>query len=813
MTTTRLVIAFALALAACVQPGVVHCDDGRTCPAGTVCAGEVCALPTQIAACEGQPDGMTCTFPGATGVCTSGVCLPVGCGNGVRDADEACDDGNRESGDGCSSDCQSNEQCGDREPNPFLGEECDDGNHLDHDGCSSTCLKETPRWTRIDTGPPPARRNAMIAYDNLRRRTVLFGGAGMGSLQYNDTWEWDGTRWTRIDTVSSPPPRQGGAMAFDPTRGTIVLFGGLGTSALADTWEYAGSTWRPVVVTGAPAPRYNHALAYDGTRKRLVLVGGTNVSSVFDDVYAWEGDHWEPLPTLPTVRMDHALAYDPIRGQLVLFSGRTSVTSGAIDDAWALDATGWTALPPSGAPRANAGAGFDVANGRILVFGGTSDGTQISVQSTLSAWNGTAWSTVSLAAPPSPRSQAAITYDIAARELVVFGGYLSNFGYDNNTFALSASWRAAPLPVQPSSTELSAAWDPERNTALVVGSAGSSDTAAQTLRWDGGFTVVASGPSKRLSPMLAHDRDEMVLAGGHVPSAGPAIDTWTWDDTWTSRATGGPLPRSSSALAAEPDGLVVFGGTDGPSSLADTWRWRGRAWSMLSPASSPPARRDHAMVFDPVRQRTVLHGGRENAATIGLDDTWEWNGTTWTQMSALGSPPRTSFHRMVFDPLRRRVVAIGEDGGPGTSMSEWDGVTWTAVSVAVAGPQIILGSGDAFFDPVRHGIVAIGPIASSLNDVWLFRYQSGGRDEVCGSGLDADRDGLVGCDDPDCWYICTPTCSPEMTACDPAASRCGDGTCTGPIETCSTCSADCGACAAACGDLTCSPGETCPGDC
>jgi cysteine-rich repeat protein len=40
------------------------------------------------------------------------VDLRSACGNGVVDAPEACDDGNRIHGDGCSTDCLSEEYCG-----------------------------------------------------------------------------------------------------------------------------------------------------------------------------------------------------------------------------------------------------------------------------------------------------------------------------------------------------------------------------------------------------------------------------------------------------------------------------------------------------------------------------------------------------------------------------------------------------------------------------------------------------------------------------------------------------------------------------
>ncbi|MBO4350159.1 MAG: DUF4215 domain-containing protein, partial [Proteobacteria bacterium] len=92
------------------------------------------------------------------------------CGNQAVERTEACDDGNTESGDGCTADCSAIEEgytcpssggaCtkkGEDEPKPEpepdtkpkcgngkveTGEECDDGNTDDGDGCSSDCHNE-----------------------------------------------------------------------------------------------------------------------------------------------------------------------------------------------------------------------------------------------------------------------------------------------------------------------------------------------------------------------------------------------------------------------------------------------------------------------------------------------------------------------------------------------------------------------------------------------------------------------------------------------------------------------------------------------
>ena len=68
--------------------------------------------------------------------------VPVVCGDGLVEGAEACDDGNTQSGDGCSATCE-------RETAPECGngtvegaEACDDGNTADGDGCSATCTDE-----------------------------------------------------------------------------------------------------------------------------------------------------------------------------------------------------------------------------------------------------------------------------------------------------------------------------------------------------------------------------------------------------------------------------------------------------------------------------------------------------------------------------------------------------------------------------------------------------------------------------------------------------------------------------------------------
>jgi cysteine-rich repeat protein len=68
----------------------------------------------------------------------------IGCGNGVIEEGEACDDGNAVAWDACLPDCRV-ASCGDGVLG--LAEQCDDGNRVDGDTCPSTC-----RWQRLVVG-------------------------------------------------------------------------------------------------------------------------------------------------------------------------------------------------------------------------------------------------------------------------------------------------------------------------------------------------------------------------------------------------------------------------------------------------------------------------------------------------------------------------------------------------------------------------------------------------------------------------------------------------------------------------------------
>jgi hypothetical protein len=192
-------------------------------------------------------------------------------------------------------------------------------------------LGDTWEWDGADWKPhtplatePPPRMFPMLTYDAARARTILFGGYDRASSSvFGDTWQWDGSVWTPLSPATSPPARDGGGMAYDPVRQRVVLFGGAAASYyLGDTWEWDGATWTELTPDVHPAVRAYANMTYDAQRQRVLLFGGNSLGA-FGDTWEWDGVHWTQVVAQlgAPERYGGAAAYDGELRHLVVFGG------------------------------------------------------------------------------------------------------------------------------------------------------------------------------------------------------------------------------------------------------------------------------------------------------------------------------------------------------------------------------------------------------------------------------------------------------------------------------------------------------------
>ena len=192
-----------------------------------------------------------------------------------------------------------------------------------------------------------------------------------------------------------------------------------------------------------------------------------------------------------------------------------------------------------------------------------------------------------------------------------------------------------------------------------------------------------------------------------------------------------PTPRIGASVVYDEAQarMVLFGGGVSAPLHNDTWTWDGRTWTQQHPSVSPPGRQQAVFVYDAAHRVSVLFGGMgfgsgTHPVPIALADTWTWNGRTWSSQHPQHSPQLT-FNwpaSMGFDPVTRNVIlyGFGTDYKPQTW--SWNGSNWSELNP----PDSPASSGTMFSDGRRLFVVAppFQPVGGRyLNQTW--RWEGG----------------------------------------------------------------------------------------
>jgi hypothetical protein len=265
----------------------------------------------------------------------------------------------------------------------------------------------------------------------------------------------------------------------------------------------------------------------------------------------------------------------------------------------------------------------------------------------------------------APRSGHAMVYDAARERVVVYGGLV----YD---------WLSTP-----------------------------SERVYPTMEWDGAYwknVRTASFPPANTGHAMAYDaeRGVTVLFGGFDASTNILDETWLYDGTNWTRATPAVSPprRAKSAMAYDSvsQRVLLYGGQENGhySVFKDFWAWDGVNWTELGGVpTNMPALYNHAMAHDANRGVTVLYGGAScefqyNGYTTRMTyfnctNTWEWNGTTWSNRNlshGIAGTPQP----MTYDSDSKRILAMSWNGNQG--LWAYDGASWVKTNtVGKSGPM------------------------------------------------------------------------------------------------------------------------------
>ncbi len=345
--------------------------------------------------------------------------------------------------------------------------------------------------------------------------------------------------------------------------------------------EGPAGTWAKLAPATAPSARFASAMAYDQKTGQFVLYGGAGPHGPLGGTWTWDGTTWAKLtPTAaPSERSGATMAYDPKTGQLLLFGGFAVVAGkpSFFSGTWAWGEATWSLLRPALAPPPLAGAAmaYDAATGQVVLFGGA--GAHGVVGGTW-AWDGANWAKLAPATAPPARSGAAMAYDAATRQLLLFGG-AGPQGTSAGTWAWDgADWsRLAPATSPSERSAAAMAYDPASEQVVLFGGSrytnNKLDLLPGTWAWDGAdwLPVTATGPVARSAASMAYDpaTGQLVMFGGGGAN-GPIAGTWAY--------TAAPAPGATTTTGPTTTTAEASATTTGPSTPT----------SSTVPATSPP---------------------------------------------------------------------------------------------------------------------------------------------------------------------------------------------------------------------------------
>jgi MYXO-CTERM domain-containing protein len=333
--------------------------------------------------------------------------------------------------------------------------------------------------TATFTNPTPPRnapsgrfRHAM-AFCPATGKTYVFGGQDSKTQMLNDLWEWDGKAWLEVSGDVQPSARADTAMAYDPSRKSLILFAGTndrpgddGKYGFSDTWEWQSATrqWTQLHPASSPVNLYSHGMVTDvGRAKVLLFSGQIDLGVTSDFVWEWDGakTNWTnrtPTPGSVTPYSNYAsggryvsraLTFDEGLQKMFFFGSEASwsgATSNSVFWLWDPVTAGW-AFRDSG-DVVDFGTSFPVLaydslrRRQVTATNATAaTGTTTSLKTwELNTKNAT-WYLRTLPTGPTMATAPTMVFDSQRGVMVLFGGGLPSDPFDPN--AWQYNWGSA----------------------------------------------------------------------------------------------------------------------------------------------------------------------------------------------------------------------------------------------------------------------------------------------------------------------------------------------------------------------------------
>jgi len=655
----------------------------------------------------------------------------------------------------------------------------------------------TDTWTATSTsGAPVARASATAVWTGTKM--IVWGGFIAATGSYANTggvYDPAANTWTATTTTGAPSGRELHTAVWTGTR--MIVWGGRTYSSgyidLGDGKRYdpVANLWTSVSLTGAPTARDSHTAVWTGSR--MVVWGGYNTVNGTD-----LGDGWRYDPTADACTTVSAVGAPSARsGHTAIWTGNAMIVWGGsgisteLQTGGRYDPTGdaWTTMTTVDAPSARYGHTAVWTGTQMIVSGG--EGSAGGVGDFLFPVTGgrydpaaDTWTPTAAGAWAPTARKNHLAFWTGAEMLVSSGdNRLSPYYY---FFGMTSAKYDPALDVW---TPINAGAQGERLRGVWTGTDmlvfGGDDGAAPTSPDDSNsitqgfrYNLAADSwtplnsvgmPTGRTGHTAVWSGTEMIVWGGHQHVNGvttvladgarynPATDVWT-----AMAGTGAPSARENHSAVWTGSQMIVWGGKNGASILADGMRYTpDSAAGSWAPMASPSiaARSGHTAVWTGTRM--IVWGGLTGSGRTGDGSSYDPLGDAWTATSSTGAPTARDGHTAVWTPSSDSWAATTLTGAP---------TPRAAHSAVWADPEMIVWSGNDFGQtPDDSG----GRYCTCATRTW---YQ-----DLDGDGYGNPAVSILACSAPAGYVADSTDCNDANAAIHPGAS---DANCNGVDDNC-----------------------------
>ena len=468
-------------------------------------------------------------------------------------------------------------------------------------------------------------------------------------------------------------------------------------------------------------------------RKRFVIFGGNqfsagNTTTPLYDTWEFDGTTWTQTNTDGPKVLKPILVYDAARDQIIMLGINDKVET----QMYAYDASSstWKQLTPSTLPACvNEGmAVYDDATQKVFYTGGVCS-TSTDIEDNLE-WDGTNWTKVDILAGAGRLFGAAMAYDSDHDRVVMFGGAnVLNTVRSATLLYNGGIWvDVTPDGVGPQPRSLFAfVTDPVNNAVWLYGGVNDEQSFFDFWRFQNGHwdeIPISEGPTSCAYPVAAYDSDRQKIVMLCTDSTMFEFDGTKWTQVANGLKTLPPSRRFSS-MVYDPTlkKTVLFGGYDS-NYLDQTWTWDGTTWTRVK-KNPPPSRALASMWYDPTLKKTVIYAGigrlTSDDRLSRFSDMWTFDGTGWTELKPSGGTPGPRYGaETAVDPRTNKVLLFGglrldtDSAGVQTQVYADDTWEWDGTAWKKLAPDVVPPAREnagLTFDPARNEMVMFSGFA------------------------------------------------------------------------------------------------------